>query len=304
MKRRLAAGAMMLALVVNGCADGKHPVSPAPPPPVPPPPLSARVEGTLSVTSRLTATGGYEYTMQVHLTEHAGVAVTVTKLDLIVDDGDWGRWVTVSGPEAWSGDENRMAAHGTLTSKPLQLSDESPAFYSELAWASITYFDGTAPSRSRGLSVQAATPPQPGPPSNDRVTLKGTVSDARNTGTIPDALVEVLNGPDADRRTTTDQNGAFTLAALRTGRFEIRVSKNAYESRRSIYIIVDTAMDFKLWMNPTAASQVPVSDARTAFASVISAGEATATHGNGSFQSYGLPEDIRLRVSTPRSGVN
>ena len=185
-----------------------------------------------------------------------------------------------------------------------QLSDESPAFYSELAWASIGYFDDTAPSRSRGLSVQAATPPQPGPPSNDKVTLKGTVSDARNTGTIPDALVEVLNGPDADRRTTTDQNGAFTLAALRTGRFEIRVSKNAHESRRSIFIIVDTAMDFKLWMNPTAASQVPVSDATIAFVSGTSAGQATATAGNGSFKFYGLPGDTRLRLAAPRSGVN
>ena len=63
------------------------------------PPLGAGVGGTISVTSRLTATGGYEYTMQVHLTERAGVAVTVTKLELYTDDG-WGGWLTVSGPEA------------------------------------------------------------------------------------------------------------------------------------------------------------------------------------------------------------
>ena len=50
--------------------------------PVPPaPPAGAGVEGTISVTSRLTAMGGYEYTMQVHLTERAGVAVTVTELE-------------------------------------------------------------------------------------------------------------------------------------------------------------------------------------------------------------------------------
>ena len=66
----------------------KNSVSVTPPAPQPPaPPLGARVEGTLSVTSRLTATGGYEYTMPVHLTERAGVAVTVTKLELAADDG-------------------------------------------------------------------------------------------------------------------------------------------------------------------------------------------------------------------------
>ena len=200
-------------------------------------------EGTISVTSRLTATGGYEYTMQVHLTERAGVAVTVTKLELYTDDG-WGGWLAVSGPEAWSGDENRMAAHGTLTSKPLTISDESPYGYANDVGAIITFSDGTAPSRTE---FGALTPPRPGPPSNDRVTLNGTVSDASNNETIPDVLVEVLNGPDADRRTTTDQNGAFTLADLRTGRFEIRFSRNEYQSSRlSIFVIADKAMDFKL----------------------------------------------------------
>ena len=269
MKRRLAAGAMILALALSGCADGKSPVSPAPPPPSPPqggpepppPPAGARVEGTISVTSRLTATGGYEYTMQVHLTEHAGVAVTVTKLELYNDDG-WGGWVTASGPEAWIGDENRMAAHGTLTSKPLKISDESPYGYAEGVEASITYSDGTAPSRV--LYAGAAMPPQPGPPSDDRVTLKGTVSDGRTNERISDVLVEVLNGPDADRRTTTDQNGAFTLGPLRTGRFDLRFSRNQYQSwRLSIFIIGDTAMDFKLWRNPTAASQPRVQTSLT-----------------------------------------
>ena len=70
-------------------------------------------------------------------------------------------------------------------------------------------------------------------------------------------LVEVLNGPDAGLRTTTDQNGGFTLADLRTGRFEIGISKNGYQtSRLSIFIIVDKVMDFKLWRKSTAASQV------------------------------------------------
>ena len=262
MKRRLAAGAMILTLVLNGCADGRNPVSPPPapapqppaPPVPPPPPAGATMEGTISVTSRLTATGGYEYTMQVHLTEHAGVAVTVTKLELYNDDG-WGGWVTASGPEAWIGDENRMAAHGTLTSKPLKISDESPYGYAHYAGASITYSDGTAPSRV--LYAGAAMPPQPGPPSDDRVALNGTVSDGRNNERIPDVLVEVLNGPDAGRRTTTDQNGVFTLAALRTGRFEVGFSRNEYQSSRlSIFIIVDKVMDFKLWRKSTAASQV------------------------------------------------
>ena len=128
-------------------------------------------------------------------------------------------------------------------------------------------------------------PPQPGPPSDDRVTLNGTVSDGRSNERIPDVLIEVLNGPDADRRTTTGQNGAFTLAPLRTGRFDLRFSRNEYQSwRLSIFIIVDKAMDFRLWRNPTAASQVPVSDARIAFVSGTNAGQATATDGNGSFK--------------------
>ena len=56
-------------------------------------------------------------------------------------------------------------------------------------------------------------------------------------------------------------------------------------------------MDFKLCRKLTAASQVPVFDARIAFVSGTSAGQATAIDGNGSFKFYGLPGDIRLRVS-------
>ena len=77
--------------------------------------------------------------MQVHLTERAGVAVTVTELVLVADfNGFGGPGITVSGSEAWSGDENRMAAHGTLTSKPLTISEASPEVYAQHAEARIT----------------------------------------------------------------------------------------------------------------------------------------------------------------------
>jgi hypothetical protein len=212
MNRWLTGIGMIVCIAMAGC-DGSIPTSPTrvPPPPgtgVPeaPAPLlpESSLSGTMTVTTALAATGGYQYTVRIDLAESGGVAATITSVELGHVDA-WGPYPPFArfGPEAWAS-SNIVPARGTLTSMPLVTTEDFPSDYYCLLGAKIQFSDATSTSRS--ISLTAQTPPMPEPPPNARFNVIGTVVDEA-LNPLPDVTIEVLNGPNAGRQTKTDGSG-------------------------------------------------------------------------------------------------
>ena len=66
-------------------------------------------------------------------------------------------------------------------------------------------------------------------------TLQGTVLGL--AGPLSDVLMEILNGPNAGRRTTTSSNGHFFMDSLQDGQFTIRLSKPGYITAEYVWRI-------------------------------------------------------------------
>ena len=249
LKRRLAPATVVFALAFSACSQS--PISPPPPTgepgnPQPPSPGNSGIPapggvvGAIDVTSRLTATGAYEYTIQVKLTEQAGLASVVTNLAAIADCdcgpmGPSGPHVEISAPAAWVGDDNHIAPYGTLTSKPLIIRDETPDLYAAWAVVGVGYDDG---SSRRSLELIAPMPPHPGPPTEDRITMEGVVRDSVTKEAVGGVLVRITSGPDAMRETRTDALGRFAIEGIRTGRFRVSLNKPGYFGEdRSVFLL-------------------------------------------------------------------
>ena len=199
MKRPLTTAALMLAVVAGACGDTNNPVSPtrsvhnAPPP-------TAKLSGTMTVATSLTATGDYQCTTQIHLTESGGVAATVSKVELSRSDA-WGPYPAFAtfGAESWSGGIV-IAANGTLASKVLVATEEMPTDYCYQLEARVRLGEGTGVS-GPAVSIYADTPPIPQPPPTARFTLAGMVTqDGRNAIALSDVTVDVLSGANAGCR--------------------------------------------------------------------------------------------------------
>ena len=230
-RRRFASTAIILAVALGGCNGSpilptRGSPSPSPPPSQPPPP-APKLSGTIIAKTALTATGGYQYTVEIQVAEIAGVDATITAVDLVHMDA-WGPYppLITFGSEAWNG-SNIVSAHGTLTSKPLVAMEE--VIFNDSPVGAVITFSYAMATTSRRIELMDATQRAPEPPASSRFILMGTVGDALNHA-LRDVTVDVLNGANAGRKVTTDENGTFILADLRPDTLSVRFSKADYIS--------------------------------------------------------------------------
>jgi hypothetical protein len=228
---------MILVLGLTGCGDEHGPVSPTRPAPVPAQPTpptapaptapGSGLSGTMTVTTSLTAAGGYKYTAQIQLTESAGVSATITAVELTLSSNGWYESGPYRfGPEAW-GTNRTIPANGKLTSQPLVITDEFPFDYYLGIGGTITLSD--ASSGNRSMNVGTYCPPMPEPSPSSRFALVGTAKDAANNP-VRDVAITVLDGVNAGRSTHTDAAGKYNLTDLKTGAFTIGWSKPEFKS--------------------------------------------------------------------------
>jgi hypothetical protein len=72
--------------------------------------------------------------------------------------------------------------------------------------------------------------------------ISGTFRDLQGTvlsmeGPLPDVLMEILNGANAGRKTTTSSTGWFSMTGLQDGQFTIRLSKPGYVTAEYVWSI-------------------------------------------------------------------
>ena len=88
-------------------------------------------------------------------------------------------------------------------------------------------------------------------------TITGTAAE-QGAGALSGATIEVRDGPDARRWTTTDEAGRFTLSGLQPGSVTVRASKSGYgELDRQVTLVAGVAATLNFSVSKIAAP-VPV----------------------------------------------
>jgi hypothetical protein len=92
--------------------------------------------------------------------------------------------------------------------------------------------------------------------------LSGAVTSSAG-GSISGAVVTVVDGPDANRTTSTDASGRFTLAGLAQGGVTIRVTARGYsDATMGITLIANLAVDVRLLLPLARLLDIGGSDIR------------------------------------------
>lgn len=85
-------------------------------------------------------------------------------------------------------------------------------------------------------------------------TLAGVVTDQRG-GAVPNARVFVVDGPNANKSSTTDGNGYYSIPALVFGSFTLRTTLNGFFlGDRPVTIGRDTRLDFAVTTTSTTST--------------------------------------------------
>ena len=101
----------------------------------------------------------------------------------------------------------------------------------------------------------------------------GTAAPAVTTpdGYVIGAVVEVVDGPDAGRRTTTDDSGRYVLEALQQGEFTIRALAEGFASVGGVVDLAsDRVLDLAISQPPTPQPAYPFPDTDPAWLRTLS----------------------------------
>jgi Carboxypeptidase regulatory-like domain/Putative binding domain, N-terminal len=248
---KVLAAAVVGAIVSSGC--DKSPATPTPPPA--PTTHTVVVVASTKVAGERRAEGGYVYRTVLHLTETAGVTANIAAVNLTFLNGTTAL-LTARFDAVVPSTGNTCPARSSVDTRELVATDTTATnAFATTVRVEVTYGDAT----STGMTANAtADVPPLGPPPPSRYTLTGRISDPGSVG-IPNARVEVLNGDNAGKVTTTDGSGTYTLTELLGGAFRLRASADGYNTGEQNVTVPDVPRaDFTL-QRSTAACAYDVS---------------------------------------------
>jgi hypothetical protein len=203
---------------------------------------------SMSVAAETLASGARAYRVIVRLRESGGVAATIAAIDLTFMGGS----TAVASSHAdhpISDSLNTCPANATVDSRELMTLDDNPSDpYATSVIAKVTFTDGAsmASSTTASADVPASNPPPA------TFTLSGLVSDNIGARAVVGGTVQVVDGPNAGKMSSTDGNGNYSLAGLAGGSFTVRATADGYDaSEQSVMVSKDTRLDLRL--RPSAA---------------------------------------------------
>ncbi len=98
---------------------------------------------------------------------------------------------------------------------------------------------------------RSATSAPPPPPSVEKFTLSGTVTDSRNESSVRGAHISVTTGPDRGASTETDAAGRYSLS-VQPASFAIEVSASSFVTQtRNLTVSANQVADFELHSEPS-----------------------------------------------------
>ena len=204
----------------------------------------AKLEVTAVTVTGDTHASGFSYRTVVHLKETAGVAATISAIDLKFSNGG-ATVASLHHSQPLSDTSNVCPASSAVDTRELLTVDEDPSHaYATSVHVTVTFTDSTsAVATAEGnADVKALSPPAPA-----TYTLSGVISDENTRRGIDGARVEVVNGANAGRATTTDSAGRYALDDLASGSFRLRASAASYDAgEQGVAVPANPQADFVL----------------------------------------------------------
>lgn len=246
---RVLMGSLVALSLTTACAS-KSPTEPSSGGTAPSPNVSIV---SMSVAAETLVSGAHVYRVTVKLRESGGAAATIASIDLSFMNGS--SLVTSSHVERPISDAaNILSANSTLDSREITTTDEDLSHpHATSVAAKVNYTYGAALTRS---ADGAAEVPLSVPPT---FTLSGAVTEENTAGrAVAGGMVQVVDGANAGKSSSTDGNGNYTLADLRAGSFTVRASANGYAAaERAVTVPQDTRLDLRLLRTPVTPTPPP-----------------------------------------------
>jgi hypothetical protein len=232
---------------------------------------------SMSVAAEALSSGGYSYRVTVKLRESGGAAATIASLDLAFMR-DAVALASLHEDRPISDAANVVPANGTVDSREMTLTDSDPSHPAATSVAAkVNFTDGGASTDSATGAADIAEP-EPA-----LYTLSGTISEESSSRMIVGGTVQILDGPNAGRTSSTDTGGVYSLPGLAGGNFMLRAMASGYDPReQSVTIVRDTTLDLKLRAVRSAPPPSPA-PAPSACAYTVAPTERGIDYNGGSF---------------------
>ena len=232
-------GAVVLFLALPACGSN---TSSAPTPQPTPTVRPAITITSISVSSEKQSTG-YAYRAIVGLKESAGVAATISSVDLAFISGTS---VLVSQHDKPISDSsNVVPANGSIATKELMTVDADASHsVATTVRAQVAFTDGTS---FTGTATGTADVPAPIALEPQAFTLTGVITDVGTRAGIEGARLEIVSGANTGKTATTDRSGAYTIRELAAGNFRLRASATGYDAgEQGVTVPANPRADFEL----------------------------------------------------------
>jgi hypothetical protein len=243
-------GLLMVVSLTTACA-AKSPTEPGSAGKTPSPSISIV---SLSVASETLVSGAHVYRVIVKLRESGGAAATIGAIDLSFSNGS-SAVVSSHVERPISDAANVVAPNSTIDSRELMTIDDDPSHaHATTVSAKVTYTDGGSMTSSATASSDVPLSVAP------TFTLSGIVSEENTAGrAVAGGTVQVVDGPNAGKSSSTDGNGSYTLTNLAAGSFSTRASAHGYNpTERSVTVAQDTRLDLRLLRTPVSPAPGPL----------------------------------------------
>ena len=137
----------------------------------------------------------------------------------------------------------------------------------------------------RGEGAQPPTAPTPAPaPTPSTYRLSGVVQDASNALGLADVAVRISDGVNANRSTTTNSAGTYSLSNLESGGFTVGFSKSGYTTAsRAVTLAQNTTLSLSL----SRTVSTPIPTPRQRVGATCRDGTSSQATGSGACSSHG-----------------
>jgi len=246
----LLSGLLVSLSLTTACAS-KSPTEPGSAPKPPSPNISIV---SMSVAAETLGSGAHVYRVTVKLRESGGAAATIAAVDLTFMNGSSAVVSTHVDRPISDAAANVVTPNATMDSRELMTMDDDPSHpHATSVTAKVTYTDGA--SMTSSATASAAVPLSSAP----RFTLSGVVSEENTAGrAVVGGMVQVVDGPNAGKTSSTDGAGNYTLQDLAGGSFSIRATASGYNAtERAVTVAQDTRLDLRLLRTPVSPAPGP-----------------------------------------------
>jgi hypothetical protein len=236
----LLAGAALSGLLAAGC--GRHATSPTP---ASQPAARASISiASISVTAQTQTSGGHEYSLRVQLRETGGLAATISSIDLTLVNGS-SQLASAHFDRPISDASNQVAANGTVDSRELVASDENASHPSATTvQVKVAFVDSLS---NAGTATGAADVPAASPPPPLVVTVAGLVRDQGTGQPIMGGSVQIVDGPNTGKSSSTDGNGYYSIPGVIAGSFTLHAAASGYDpADQGLTVAADSRVDLML----------------------------------------------------------